>query len=86
MRRWQARPGLKKKDSFDEMGTTYVSPDHSLRINATGVRDESGAYLEHQVDPSTLVVLQELGRGASAVTQPLLANRADRVLGRSTSP
>jgi hypothetical protein len=55
-----------KKDSFDEMGSTYVSPDASMKINAKGVRGNDGAYLD-VVAPQELVVKEELGRGASAV-------------------
>jgi len=34
-----------------------------LRINGHGVRGPDGAYVGGQVDPTELVVLEELGRG-----------------------
>mmetsp|Transcript_22818 Transcript_22818/g.26837 ORF Transcript_22818/g.26837 Transcript_22818/m.26837 type:complete len:428 (+) Transcript_22818:16-1299(+) len=57
-----------KLDSFEEMNSTYVSPDASMKINAKGVRGEDGSYID-SVDPQKLVVLEELGRGASAVVK-----------------
>lgn len=56
-----------KKDSFDEMGSTYISPDASMKINSKGVRGNDGSYLD-KVSPQELVVKEELGRGASAVS------------------
>lgn len=61
-----------KKDSFDEMGSTYVSPDASMKINSKGVRGNDGCYLD-TVSPQELIVKEELGRGASAV-RPLFFN------------
>ena len=59
-----------KKDSYDELMSTYVLPNSQTKINKRGMRDDLDHSLDLKagtVNPEDLVVLEELGRGASAV-------------------
>lgn len=57
-----------KKESFDEMSSTYSSPDNAIKINAKGIRGKDGVYL-NSINPENLVVMEVLGSGASAVVK-----------------
>ncbi len=51
------------------MSSTYVSPEKDMMVNAKGLRGKDGAYVSNQINPSELIILEELGRGASAVSR-----------------
>jgi serine/threonine protein kinase len=51
------------------MSSTYTSPENDFMVNARGLRDKDGAYLSNQINPLDLIVLEELGRGSSAIVK-----------------
>ena len=66
------------KDSYDEMMSTYVL-SNGVKINEHGPRDADDHDLElakGTVHPEDLLVLEELGRGASAVVKRCISRSA----------
>ena len=66
------------KDSYDEMMSTYIL-SNGVKINEHGPRDADDHDLElakGTVHPEDLLVLEELGRGASAVVKRCISRSA----------